>query len=226
MRVHRRTLLRWSGRFVKVAAMSGGFGVFVALLRTGSGRRHTARPRVDEKEEFRFRPPGALAEREFLSRCIHCYICQDVCPVGCIQMSGDNESDRHTPYISPRLKGCTLCLQCGDACPTGALKPLSEKSDVRVGVAAVDETICVSHLRTGVCGACFTVCPLRGKAITQGLFNAPTVHPDACTGCGLCEEVCIVPYRAIRVYPAPASAEIVGRTNTPLLATNSMEGAT
>ncbi|RPI74028.1 MAG: ferredoxin-type protein NapG, partial [Planctomycetaceae bacterium] len=49
--------------------------------------------------------------------------------------------------------------------------------------------------------ACFTACPVRGKAITQGLYNAPFVHPEHCTGCGLCEEVCIVPYRAIRVYP-------------------------
>ncbi|RPI81743.1 MAG: hypothetical protein EHM42_10235, partial [Planctomycetaceae bacterium] len=32
-------------------------------------------------------------------------------------------------------------------------------------------------------------------------YNAPFVHPEHCTGCGLCEEVCIVPYRAIRVYP-------------------------
>ena len=182
--------------------MAGGFVLALArLLRFGSGQRHTAAPRVDERTEFTFRPPGALAEPDFLTRCIHCYLCQDVCPVGCIQMKSDGEADRHTPFIIPRLKACTLCLKCGEICPTGALQPLKAKQQVHMGVAGVDENLCVSHLRTGVCGACFTACPVRGQAITQGLYNAPTVHPEFCTGCGLCEEVCIVSYRAIRVYP-------------------------
>jgi MauM/NapG family ferredoxin protein len=187
---------------MKITAVGGFFAALAGLTRLGAGRRHTAAPRVDEKEEFALRPPGALAEPEFLARCIHCYLCQDVCPVGCIQMYGDGETDRHTPYVIPRAKGCTLCLKCGEVCPTGALQRLTSKEAVRMGVAGVDENLCVSHLRTGVCGACFTACPLRGRAISQGLFNAPTVHPEFCTGCGLCEEVCIVPYRAIRVYPS------------------------
>ena len=201
MPINRRQLLMVIGRTAKVAGV-GAFVVAVGrLLRVGRGRRHTALPRVAEKQEYSFRPPGALSEPDFLARCIHCYLCQDVCPAGCIQMKSDGESDRHTPYILPREKGCTLCLKCGDACPTGALQRLTKKNDVRMGVAVVDESICVSHMRTGVCGACFTACPMRGQAITQGLYNAPKVHAEFCTGCGQCEEVCIVPYRAIRVAP-------------------------
>jgi ferredoxin-type protein NapG len=201
MPVNRRQLFSVIARAARVA----GIGVFALagerLLHMGRGERHTARPRVGEKAEYGFRPPGALPEPDFLASCIHCYLCQDVCPAGCIQMKADGEPDRHTPYILPREKGCTLCLRCGEACPTGALERLTRKADVRIGVAVVDETLCVSHLRTGVCGACFTACPMRGQAITQGLYNAPKVHPEFCTGCGLCEEVCIVPYRAIRVAP-------------------------
>jgi Pyruvate/2-oxoacid:ferredoxin oxidoreductase delta subunit len=63
--------------------------------------------------------------------------------------------------------------------------------------------LCVSPNGTGVCGAGFTLCPLQGTAITQGKHNAPTVVDAACTGCGLCEEACIVKDRidgrAIRV---------------------------
>lgn len=191
----------WLGKLLHLFAISGSVAAVAGLLHWGKGHRHTAQPRVDEKTEYSFRPPGALPEEEFLSRCIHCYLCQDVCPPGCIQMKPDDEFDRQTPYIIPRLKACTLCLKCGEVCPTGALRPLQEPRDVRMGVAVVDETICVSHLRTGACGACFTACPIRGEAITQGLFNAPFVHAEHCTGCGLCEEVCIVPYRAIRVRP-------------------------
>ncbi|MFN0055384.1 MAG: 4Fe-4S dicluster domain-containing protein [Planctomycetales bacterium] len=201
MSPNRRNLLRLIGRVAKMTLL-GGFALGLSrLLRFGSGQRHTAAPRVDEKAEYTFRPPGALPEPAFLSSCIHCYLCQDACPPGCIQMKPDGDADRHTPFIIPSVKACTLCLKCGDVCPTGALRPSREKENVRMGVAGVDETICVSHNRTGVCGACFTACPLRGKAITQGLYNAPVVHPEHCTGCGLCEELCIVPYRAIRVYP-------------------------
>ena len=121
---------QWLGRIAKLAAIGGFTGGLAALLNVGSGRRHTAQPRVDEKAEYSFRPPGALPEEEFLSRCIHCYLCQDVCPVGCIQMKPDSDADRHTPYIVPRMKGCTLCLKCGEVCPTGALQPLALKEDV------------------------------------------------------------------------------------------------
>lgn len=189
------------GRTGRVLASGGLFAGLAMLFYSGSGKRLTARPRVDDQPEYSFRPPGALAEDDFLARCIHCFLCQDVCPPGCIQMKPDSEPDRHTPFIIHRSKACTLCLKCGEICPTGALQPLAAKEDVRMGVAAIDESLCVSHLRTGVCGACFTACPLRGDAITQGLYNAPYMHPEHCTGCGLCEEVCIVPYRAIRVYP-------------------------
>ncbi len=65
-----------------------------------------------------------------------------------------------------------------------------------MGVAVVDEHLCVSHNGTGICGACHTVCPLRNRAIEQDYRNAPIVHADSCTGCGLCEEVCIVDERS------------------------------
>ncbi len=64
-----------------------------------------------------------------------------------------------------------------------------------MGLAIVDERLCVSANGTGICGACFTVCPFRGKAIVQDLRNRPTVIEEYCTGCGLCEEYCIVDER-------------------------------
>ncbi len=191
---------RAAGQTGVVVAGAGLLAGLLGILR-GAARRETVLPRVDELPEFRFRPPGALSEAEFLARCIHCWMCQDVCPADCIEMSADAGREYDTPFVRPRFKGCTLCLKCGQVCPTGALQPVERKSDARMGVAEVDEQLCVSHLRTGACGACFTACPLRGEAITQGLFNAPTVHPESCTGCGLCEEMCIVAYRAIRVRP-------------------------
>jgi Pyruvate/2-oxoacid:ferredoxin oxidoreductase delta subunit len=77
---------------------------------------------------------------------------------------------------------------------------LETKEEARIGTAVVDKRLCVSHNGTGACGASHTICPVRNKAITQGIRCAPTVHEEHCTGCGMCEEVCIVrDRRAIQV---------------------------
>jgi ferredoxin-type protein NapG/ferredoxin-type protein NapH len=160
-----------------------------------------------EGEPEVLRPPGAVGEREFLARCIRCQRCQDACPKGCIRLAGPmDRTHRGTPFIAASENACDLCLECTRACPTGALLPVAAKEQVRMGTARVDERTCVSHNRTGVCGACFTACPLRGRAITQNLRNAPVVHADFCAGCGLCEEACILKgVKAIRVFSGRAA---------------------
>lgn len=154
------------------------------------------------RERGLIRPPGSLAEPDFLSACIRCQRCAHACETGAIQLLGPGSGALEgTPYLVPERVGCTLCLRCGPACPTGAIVALPNKSAADMGDAVVDQDLCVTINGTGICGACFTVCPLRGKAITQGLHNRPTVHPEKCVGCGLCEEACIVKRdRAIRVH--------------------------
>ena len=151
------------------------------------------------------RPPGALTENNFMAACIRCTRCADACDTHCIRYFGPEAGSWHgTPYIDPVNAACDMCLACGEACPTGALKPLAKKEDIKMGTAVVDDRLCVSINGTGVCGACFTACPLRGTAITQTMRNAPEVHAQYCTGCGLCEEFCIVDdrkgLRAIQVH--------------------------
>lgn len=142
------------------------------------------------------RPPGALMEPEFLSACIRCTRCADACSSNAIQLFGpETGALQGTPFIDPIDAACNMCLACGPVCPTEALLPLSEVAEVKMGLAVVDDRLCVSINGTGVCGACFTACPLRGKAITQGIRNAPEVHTEFCTGCGLCEQFCIVDER-------------------------------
>jgi len=148
------------------------------------------------------RPPGALADDDdFLAACLRCEMCSQACDAQCLILFGPEEG-RHagTPFIMPEDAGCNLCLECTEACPSGALKLLTEKGEVDMGVAVVDENLCVSFNGTGACGACQTICPVPGKAITQGLFNRPTVVEEKCVGCGLCTETCPVKERkAIRV---------------------------
>ncbi len=86
----------------------------------------------------------------------------------------------------------------------------------------VDQETCLNYLGLR-CDVCYRVCPVIDKAITleprhnertgrHALF-IPTVHSDACTGCGKCERSCVLEEAAIKVLPAEAGQ---GRARPPL----------
>jgi MauM/NapG family ferredoxin protein len=169
----------------------------------------TARPALNQPGLRYLRPPGALAEDEFLGRCINCGQCGEVCPNRCIKYFGlENGWDSiDTPYIIPREKACILCMKCGDVCPTGAIQPVKREvqailDGVAMGHARVDESLCLSY-QGKTCGVCYRACPLPDIAITVGMLEQPHVT-DQCVGCGLCERSCIQMPQAIRVIPRGA----------------------
>ncbi|MCP4291507.1 MAG: 4Fe-4S dicluster domain-containing protein [bacterium] len=91
----------------------------------------------------RQRPPGALAEKDFLASCIKCGQCVQVCPVESIKLTDiDDGFGVGTPYIEPRDQACDFScdgLQCVLACPTGALTHhinYSHQSNMAVAVIA------------------------------------------------------------------------------------------
>ncbi|VTR41643.1 quinol dehydrogenase periplasmic component [Serratia fonticola] len=61
------------------------------------------------------------------------------------------------------------------------------------------------------CDVCYRVCPQIDKAITLDLQHnertgkhamfLPTVHSQDCTGCGKCEQACVLEQAAIKVLP-------------------------
>jgi len=189
----------WLRAFLQLGSIAAGSAALLSTLHWTRGAQPApagARGRLGL-----LRPPGSADEQLFLARCIRCNRCRDACEAGCIRLFDAAAGDHAcTPYIVPEDRACTLCMECGRSCPTSAIVAEDRIEAVAMGLAVVDERLCVSHNGTGVCGACFTVCPLRGRAITQNLRNAPVVHEGACVGCGLCEEVCIVrERRAIQV---------------------------
>lgn len=149
----------------------------------------------------RLRPPGALADdEEFISACISCGLCSEVCPPNCIQFYRNDGSDNaNTPFILPAEKGCTLCGKCMDVCPTDALTKV-DRNKVEMGVARIDRDACYPWVDHGVCGACVTICPLGNDAISFDFANIyrPIVQ-EGCVGCGLCVEVCPHPSLPIRI---------------------------
>ncbi len=162
-------------------------------------------PRTSRLRRF-LRPPGALAEKEFLDACIGCGQCANVCPNKCISLYGLEAGLENlaTPKISARARGCILCMACTQVCPTAALQKLEPteegKRAVNMGVAVVSTDVCYSYAgRT--CGVCYRACPLPGKAMRLGLMETPIINVDECVGCGLCEQSCVHMPQAIRVIP-------------------------
>jgi ferredoxin-type protein NapG len=152
------------------------------------------------------RPPGAVAEADFLAGCINCELCGQACPINCIQFfQHDAKGVRaHTPYIVASETACDLCLECTTSCPTGVLQPVASKKDVAMGIAVIEERLCLPYLRQGVCGACYTICPVNAVRLEKQ--RHPKVDTDRCVGCGLCEEVCLQEVKAIRIFPSEAAA--------------------
>jgi len=154
------------------------------------------------------RPPGAVAEAEFVRRCIRCHKCGENCTAGCIKFVGPEgpPEARGTPYIVPRDKACVLCMRCNNNCPSGALQPVDPDHPrmwevVDMGTARVDENICNSF-HGWICGVCIRACPLGGVALSAGPWEKPVIDPDKCVGCGLCEQACVHQPQAMRVRAA------------------------
>jgi len=127
------------------------------------------------------RPPGALDEKTFLSRCIKCSQCMRICPTNIIQpagLSGGIEG-LWTPTLNFRIgtSGCQLnCIACGNVCPTAAIRPItleeklgkkkySETGPIRIGTAFLDKNRCLPWAMNKPCIVCQENCPVSPKAI-------------------------------------------------------------
>ncbi len=173
---------------------------------------------------YAIRPPGALAESDFLGACVRCGLCVRDCPYDTLRLAKPGEDVAlGTPYFIAREIPCEMCedIPCVVACPTGALDhSLTDIDKSRMGLAVVvDQETCIAF-RGLRCEVCFNVCPARGKAITLEMqHNArsgkharfiPIVHSTDCTGCGKCERACILEEAAIKIFPLHLAKGIQG----------------
>lgn len=170
------------------------------------------------------RPPGALAENDFLAACTRCGVCVRDCPYDILKLATlTDDVATGTPYFTARTGPCEMCedIPCVVNCPTGALdSKLDDINKSRMGLAVVvDQESCIAFLGLR-CEVCFNVCPIRGKAIKleyrenkrsdkHALF-VPVVFSNACTGCGLCEKACILEEAAIKVFPLQLAKGAIG----------------
>ncbi len=199
--VRRRFLQETSRSVGIVALLSLGLGIY-------SRQSHSLPAEA-------LRPPGALAEEDFVDACLRCGLCARDCPFDILSLAkAGGDINPGTPYFTARAIPCEMCddIPCVVACPSGALDhSLTDIDNARMGIAVLfDHENCLNYqgLR---CDVCYRVCPAINEAITlehrpnlrsgkHALF-IPTVNPDHCTGCGKCEHACVLESAAIKVFP-------------------------
>ena len=108
--------------------------------------------------EKAIRPPGTVAEAEFLERCIKCDQCINVCPTNVLQPSTLAEGGLEglwTPVMDFSVGFCQLnCTLCSEVCPTGAIQKIStdrklgtgqwtDTGPIRLGTAFFDRGRCL-----------------------------------------------------------------------------------
>ncbi len=158
------------------------------------------------------RPPGALKDdAAFVSACIGCGMCGEICPPRSIDFHTRDGGDKvNTPFINPVRKGCILCNKCMEVCPTEALTVVARK-DIDMGLAQIDETACYPWVDQGICGACVGICPLGTKAIGFKMWNQYRPYiMDGCVGCGICVEVCPHPSKPIWIVQRTPTIQTQG----------------
>lgn len=127
------------------------------------------------------RPPGALEEAEFLTRCIKCGQCMRICPTNVVHPAGwqAGAEGLWTPVLNFRIgtSGCQHnCVACSHVCPTAALRhltvdqrmgrgPFAEAGPLRLGMAFVDRGRCLPWAMDTPCIVCQENCPVSPKAI-------------------------------------------------------------
>ncbi len=196
-------------KFINGIAAAAGGGCLLALGAGLHARQASALP------PQAIRPPGALAESDFLAACVRCGLCVRDCPYDTLKLSDFGDPvPTGTPYFTARSIPCEMCedIPCVVACPTGALdRGLTDITKARMGLAVLsDQENCLNFLGLR-CDVCYRVCPVIDQAITletrhnprsdRHAMLLPTVHSDACTGCGKCEQACVLPEPAIKVLP-------------------------
>lgn len=74
------------------------------------------------------------------------------------------------------------------------LKPAAGSGGDELRVAVIQGRYCLAY-QNSFCSVCSERCPEPGAIITER--GIPRIEADACTGCGICHDLCPAPKNAI-----------------------------
>jgi polyferredoxin len=191
--------------------------------------------RIDKVSDPRLiRPPGALAETQFLELCQRCGLCMKACPTNVINpaLAEAGIAGFWTPRLIMTLGYCEYtCTLCGSVCPTGAIREITAREKVeqpiKIGSAYIDRGRCLPWSGNAPCIVCQEVCPTSPKAIFLKedvvvtadkktlKVQLPYVDLKGCVGCGICENKC--PVRGLPAIRTIAAGESRSLRNQILL---------
>ena len=132
-----------------------------------------------------------------MSACIRCEKCYEVCPRGVIAPAHleDGLLNMRTPVMDFSANWCDWCTEenggeplCVASCPTEALKPGSTPETGVLGLAELNQDLCLAYRLIG-CRFCYDACPYEAIELDEN--GRPVVVPDNCNGCGACQSVCV-----------------------------------
>lgn len=215
-----------SRRGFAAALSAAAFGAAASIVgcSTAPASAEDARDGKGKAPSEALRPPGARSEADFRSRCIKCGKCIQACPYQAIQAAPFSAGLlAGLPVVDARAQACRLCedLPCIGVCPTQALRDVDAREDVRMGIARIDEDVCIAF-KGMRCEVCYRNCPLIDTAITidyralegdsiHSVF-APIIDEEKCVGCGLCVERCVMdePDLPIHIVPFAEAGDVEG----------------
>ncbi|HHB79970.1 MAG TPA: 4Fe-4S dicluster domain-containing protein [Saprospiraceae bacterium] len=113
-----------------------GIATAIGVGAVGAGITYLSTKDTTNGENM-LRPPGAIANDDFMYACIKCGLCVQICPIDAIKLADVTQGLSYgTPYLNVREQACDFscgAMQCVETCPTAALDFIQFK---RVGEAA------------------------------------------------------------------------------------------
>jgi ferredoxin-type protein NapF len=149
------------------------------------GRRASAPPAL--------RPPWALVEEDFVTRCNACGDCLRACPTA-ILVRGEGGF----PSVDFSRGECSFCGDCVTSCKPGALRREAGRAGwahrAQIGAAC----LALRGVECRICGEACGASAIRFRPRAGGLA-LPELMDAACSGCGACLAPC--PTQAIVLAP-------------------------